>query len=178
MLSWAYIAGFMDGEGSIGICHGLSFTPCIRIAQSGQRGLKLLTEISNWIGEQGIHSSVRSERTKRLPAYIISIQNRDNVAKFINAMMPFLHIKKSECQDALRTMILFPRRTRGKLTPLAKKWHLMNPPTTRKTHCIRGHALTPENVYLHDRNGRVDRGCKQCVAFHGKNNREKKCRQR
>ena len=31
-----------------------------------------------------------------------------------------------------------------------------------RTHCFRGHALTPENTQLQRQQGFISRGCKQC----------------
>ena len=38
-------------------------------------------------------------------------------------------------------------------------------PKRKRTHCYQGHELTPENTYTHirkDRNGDVDRACRNC----------------
>ena len=50
-------------------------------------------------------------------------------------------------------------------------WKVNIPPNSRKTHCLRGHALTPDNIY--DEHGK--RKCRQCRVLR---DRERKARHR
>lgn len=38
----------------------------------------------------------------------------------------------------------------------------------RKTHCVRGHALTPDNVYLCKKRHGVERHCRKCKSIRAK----------
>ncbi len=40
----------------------------------------------------------------------------------------------------------------------------------KKTHCVNGHELTPNNVRLHNYRGGVRKVCKECGRIHSRNN--------
>ncbi len=112
-MNWAYIAGFMDGEGSISFQQSsATFSITATIAQSGTDGKKLLEEIRAFINCHEIRSSILLHRQKKplgkKPMYQLRMAQRESVKRFLLNMMPYLRIKKVKAQDALRTMILFP----------------------------------------------------------------------
>jgi hypothetical protein len=114
-MNWAYIAGFMDGEGSITFRQSTAtFSIEIAIAQSGSRGLELLEEICAFLKSHEIASSVLIHNQKvtlsKKPMYQLRMAKRKSVQKFLTNLMPYLRIKKVKAQDALRTFKLFPPR--------------------------------------------------------------------
>jgi len=121
-LSWQYIAGFTDGEGCIRINsnHRYGCSPKIAIAQSGARGLDVLTKIRLWLLEQDIPSNFDiQEPTKlsKLTLYRLTITKRETATKFLEGVLPYLIVKKVEAEDLLRHLKIFPALPKGgKLT--------------------------------------------------------------
>lgn len=106
MLSWPYVAGFFDGEGSIRIrqmgCEA-------SVSQSRLRGLRLLTEMRCFLALHGIASKVTPHTSDNpFQMYKLTISKRRNVIAFVRNMLPHLHIKKSECEDFVRYWKAFP----------------------------------------------------------------------
>jgi LAGLIDADG-like domain len=110
MINWAYIAGFFDGEGHIR-------QDQLQISQSRDRGLLMLSRVKDWLANEGIHSGVQSNPYIRKGqtdlSHYLYITNRDNIEKFLNGVLPYLEIKRTEAQDTLRYFRLFPRRNKG-----------------------------------------------------------------
>jgi hypothetical protein len=65
-MSWQYIAGFFDGEGSIGVTNGEkrggSGNAKLALHQSDTRGLVLLSEIQEFLFDHGIASRLGEQR--------------------------------------------------------------------------------------------------------------------
>ena len=119
-MTWAYIAGFTDGEGCIGMRQAgeNSFYFPISIAQAGSSGKKVLTEIQNFLESEGITSKVYERRAtlgplSKLTQYSLYLGKRDSVQKFIKGILPFSRTKKLKAQDALRMSVLFPPLPKG-----------------------------------------------------------------
>jgi hypothetical protein len=118
MLNWAYIAGFFDGEGCVNYATSSSVnTHRIRLtfSQAQPRGYKLLGELKEFLESQGCRvaniatSGYIKDKTKQ--GWQLQIAAKDSTKKIMEAMMPYLHIKKLEVQDALRRQKLFPPRS-------------------------------------------------------------------
>jgi hypothetical protein len=119
MLSWQYIAGFFDGEGSVMVSSNTtySFTPHLSVCQSGERGRILLLAIKDFLEREGIKTN-RLYDTSRNPAqdkkwktlYSLRCSESGSVKIMLQKMFPYLHIKKVESQDMLRMLTLFPKR--------------------------------------------------------------------
>lgn len=111
-LTWPYIAGFFDGEGSIRLTMGNGAQNIhIGIHQSQKRGLILLTEIQHFILNYGITSGINkhgNQPTTGHPIYRLYIYNIPSALKFISYVFPYIHIKKLECQDVRRFAYLYP----------------------------------------------------------------------
>lgn len=124
-MSWPYIAGFFDGEGSIGVAaHATGRKAGIYIAQSGRMGQITLIEIQVFLKSQGIDSAVFqtgkagvSKRTK--PSYRLAVNGFTGTTKFLKAVLPYIRIKRSQAQDVLRYNVLFPNLFKS---PLAAAW--------------------------------------------------------
>jgi len=105
MVSWQYIAGFFDGEGSISPKNKrTSF--CIRIAQND---ITVLQRIMEFLNMAGIVSGMEKPNGK---CNSLRITRRDSVTKFLKFVMPFVIVKKLIAQDTLRFLKLFPYMTR------------------------------------------------------------------
>jgi len=116
ILNWAYIAGFLDGEGNIrmpnGSTNGLHgvLSPQITIVQCGLRGLEVITAMNAFLNENGIRASkiIVHRQKPYLDRYNLCINNRAGVGRLLTSVMPYLWVKRVEAQDALRSMKLFP----------------------------------------------------------------------
>jgi hypothetical protein len=118
MINWAYIAGFMDGEGNILIAsnHHYGFSPRITLAQSGDIGVEVLAKIGNWLAIKGIEARIYTEQAKglsKLPTYRLVIGYREGCIAFLVGVLPYLITKRIEAQDLLRHLKLFPKLPRG-----------------------------------------------------------------
>ncbi len=112
MMSWQYIAGFFDGEGNVILFQTTDsprLSPRITITQFKDRGGKLLDEIRAFLADSGIkcNTPYHLNRTGNDDHRLV-ITGRSNVEGFIKGVFPYLHIKKVECQDCLRWLILHP----------------------------------------------------------------------
>lgn len=138
MMSWQYIAGFLDGEGCISICpqsHRPNTTNLqVTINQTGLEGYSVLWEIKQFIAKHGIKSYLRSDRSasRKKPncreMWALSMMSRPHAVPFLRHVLPYLHVKKVKAQDVLRYMAIFPDR-RGyhfrelNATRKAEGWH-------------------------------------------------------
>jgi len=111
-MSWEYLAGFFDGEGSIRVQMGHRATAVhIGIHQSDERGKIVLTEIKQFLCEEGIPSGLQFQRltpNTNKPMYRLYVYNIEAAKKFVEGVMPYLRIKKLECQDIYRFVCIFP----------------------------------------------------------------------
>lgn len=119
-MNWPYIAGFVDGEGSIIMAVG---TGCIRpslfIAQSGDKGKMLLQKISSWMASQGIESHIYfvpscKKELSKLDTYRLNIGGREDVLAALRNIVPHLELKRIAAQDILRFCGLYPSLRKGK----------------------------------------------------------------
>jgi len=112
--SWAYVAGFFDGEGTIIIKRGNTsggYGFHFSIAQSHARGLAVLRRIQAFFASNGIKSAVYTARPDDCNSLYIS--KRSEIEKVLLRLMPYLIVKKTESQDVLRYMKIFPARANG-----------------------------------------------------------------
>lgn len=103
-MSWEYLAGFFDGEGTIRLSNRATHWS---IAQSQDRGRRALEEIQRFLGDQGIPSGIHVKR-RRDGMYTLWISKRASVERIGRATLPYLRIKKVEMQDALRYLTIYP----------------------------------------------------------------------
>jgi intein/homing endonuclease len=130
-VSWPYIAGFFDGEGSLRMPGGYG-SPHINIAQSRKRGLDLLTEIQSFLSTHGIKSNIRRHRTltgNGHEMFYLYMYSQASGVAFLRSVFPYLHIKKLEAQDMLRYFRVFPSWVNGKRVQKRPRT------TTRKVSC-------------------------------------------
>jgi hypothetical protein len=125
-MTWPYIAGFFDGEGSISVVtRRAASTSCITVslAQSSETSHSpdVLTHIGAFLAKQEIRHGIyagkiyegtrltngRTVRTNLTP-WKIQIFNRDGVSRFLSGIRPWLIVKKVKAEDVLRFLYLFP----------------------------------------------------------------------
>jgi hypothetical protein len=128
-MSWKYIAGFFDGEGSISVVtRAATSTSCVTISLGQSSDLEgefpeVLVRISRFLHDCGIRHGVynngglngrvgtlpdgRTITTKRV-GYHLQIPNRAGVETFLRGVRPFLVVKKTKCEDVLRFLKLYP----------------------------------------------------------------------
>ena len=155
---WAYVAGFTDGEGCIGFHSAKGARPNIQITQSGEIGRIVMSRIAEFLGYQGVHSTLHCyasfgggsvSRKRYKDAWFLRIHRKEDAIRFLQLTLPYLQVKHTIAQDILRFFILYP------------DWASV---VRRKTHCVNGHPLTPDNIFSDTLPGRkyIRRRCKVC----------------
>lgn len=110
IVNWASVGGFTEGEGCISQQDTMSWAVWI-----GQANRQVLLNIHEFLRSQGIISIVYDKTCKsRLsndPQHRLRVSaKRENVRKFLEGILPYLEVKRTAAQDALRCMKLFPLR--------------------------------------------------------------------
>lgn len=116
-MTWQYIAGFFDGEGSVLV--PTYQQPRISIAQKRP---EVLIEIQKFLLEHDIRSQIFSVDKIYAGKRKILSQLRVNASKevisFIEGVMPYLIVKKEECVAALIPLKNIKKRTKWRLSEL------------------------------------------------------------
>lgn len=116
-MTWQYIAGFFDGEGSL--CLANRGSNCWR-ARLHQSKTDVLYRMRDFLLLEGINSYVmvvsKQEKignTKYIRNGTVSALNirthRENLIKFLRLILPYLVVKKVLVQDVLRFLKLYPK---------------------------------------------------------------------
>lgn len=123
-MNWSYVAGFFDGEGCIRFEVG-AISPRIRIVQQGKRGKLALQKIQTFLIDEGIQCRVEPNGGgKRETLWCLYFDGREKVTLFGKKALHFLLVKKSEVQDMLRFLKLYPPLNQGKVwSMLCKEAH-------------------------------------------------------
>lgn len=123
-LTWPYIAGFFDGEGSCGL-YGKEGKGLGRVVASiAQRDSRVLDDIRYFLSTYGIACSIRSRITGKLSTNPCTTLTLSEVAavKFLTLIVPYLRVKQTIAQDLIRWKALYPRYTTLARSTLAKDW--------------------------------------------------------
>lgn len=111
MMTWDYIAGFFDGEGHISThARGMMWS----IAQGGSRGRRLLEEIHDFLVAEGFTPTLG--KGNPIPSGTIWqmwICNRKDIVRLYGYLAHRIHIKKTEMQDVVRYIKMYPARNKG-----------------------------------------------------------------
>lgn len=110
-LDWSYVAGFFDGEGYACVRrtkdNGLSFQA--GMAQGGPEGKSVFDDMMTFFAARGIKADVyRHSRSVNKQMWALRIVSRDSLCKFLEAVLPYLRIKKVQSQDILRFFRIYP----------------------------------------------------------------------
>jgi LAGLIDADG-like domain len=110
MMTWAYITGFFDGEGSIATSRkavGGRFR--IQIVQSEKNGGELLlTEIRDFLLARGICSNIHHYHGHKCPMFVLYINQIRSTKNFLLQTFPYLRVKRAMAQDVIRYTTMFP----------------------------------------------------------------------
>ena len=102
-VNWAYVAGFFDGEGSIGVSAAVNNSRTIKVGMS-QKDRTVLDDISNFLCSEGIYAGIYFDGRN----HKLHFANRYAVYKFIMKIQNFSVVKFDSICDAsyfLWTMI-------------------------------------------------------------------------
>jgi hypothetical protein len=117
-VTWAYLAGFTDGDGCIvlEVAKGTYRYARLRWSQKLENA-RVLEEIAAFLRSQGLKVSSRnfSVATKghRYPQCELAITNGDDTRKALEEMLPFLIVKRDRAVQAL-AMAQFVARMKEK----------------------------------------------------------------
>lgn len=106
-VTWAYVAGFTDGEGSIRMQtkqkDNSTWSAFEVILTQKKQNAWVLYEIKDFLDSEGIHSSIYGDGrygTKRNPneQYYLFIRRVKDVYNFIIAVQPYLIVKAADAK--------------------------------------------------------------------------------
>ena len=115
MMNWAYVAGFLDADGSISWSSGKSMCCRIRFHQADRRPLEI---IQSFLNGAGIDTNIvvttelngHPQHKKNLKMHALQLRTyRRNIIPFLRKVMPYLVVKKVTAQDVLRFFGLYPK---------------------------------------------------------------------
>lgn len=114
----AWVAGFVDGEGSVAIPNGKNtLSPRISIPQSGDIGKAALNAIADWVASAGFPRptvyTVAQAKTvgviiQRKQMWTLHVANRSTALWMLEKMLPYLRIKRVAALDAIRFCKIYP----------------------------------------------------------------------
>lgn len=107
MVNWAYVAGFFDGEGNINVAkHRISIY---------QNDIRPLNAIKEFFAKNGIVTYVYTRPTPRRTNFdvkdtcsVLRFCGQPDVKKFLRGVLPYLIVKKQDCEDTLRFLTIYP----------------------------------------------------------------------
>lgn len=109
-MNWAYVAGFFDGEGSVGM-HSKptdGYQSYRLFVQIAQKSTGVLHQIQAFLAAQGIGAGTFVHRPSRTHQLTLT---GDSAFNFLSGVLPYLVVKKTITQDAVRLRRLFPPLT-------------------------------------------------------------------
>src|SRR6267154_6670087 len=128
-MDWSYAAGFIDGEGTIGLAMDArsklnTCLPYIGITQADKyRGFRAIHELALLMESEGIKTYVytvdhRGRATTKGSPYQrnyrtmkLTIRSYDNIIRVLRKLLPYLVVRKNPAEDMIRFLTLFPPRT-------------------------------------------------------------------
>lgn len=97
----AYIAGCIDGDGHIGISSHGQYSPCIQLVGQSK---ELMDYIQKCFG--GTYSNKNKNRPDKEPFYEWNMYGRTAQIEFVESILPYLVIKKSQAKILLEFMLI------------------------------------------------------------------------
>jgi len=113
-VTWAYLAGFFDGEGSLGCSQtrgGRIGSFRVTVAQSGREGLDVLSRARDFLAAEGVDAYVYSRKATGMgkrPMHYLCISAFHSLRRFLRGILPYVVVKRVNCQDTMRYLIMFP----------------------------------------------------------------------
>lgn len=116
IMSWDYVAGFTDGEGSIGFVRGGRngmYTPP-RITW-GQKDRATLEAVKDFLVVEGFHPNFyyippNAKANRPNGIYMMNLQRRDEIKRFCEEIQPRVILKFAACTNVLQWLEAHPRR--------------------------------------------------------------------
>ena len=114
LMSWKYIAGFVDGEGCISVrkydnrkykskgkhkSHG--FRGEIQFGQS-QKQDKVMYVISEFLTEKEVQHTFYADNRKKCPMTIIKMGNKKHLIKILKKIMPYIIVKHLQATKLMK----------------------------------------------------------------------------
>jgi len=96
-MTWEYIAGFFDGEGTVGM-RSRNRTR-IEMCQSKKQG-DVLYQIQEFLRINGIQSTIVQAEGANSPILRLQMYHSNNIYKFLVKVCPHLIVKKDKAEDA------------------------------------------------------------------------------
>lgn len=163
-MNWAYIAGFFDGEGNVGMPLGYN-SVLLNLTQAGDRGEETLIEIAEFLSKYNIRAKVRPRPKiiNRQQCYMLWVTPTTAIP-FLERVLPYLRIKRTISQDVIRARTLFPSLTNSPQGLLFRREHVEKINASRRTLvCPRGHVkfVGPKRSW-----------CRECLKQYYKNKKE------
>jgi len=119
MISWEYIAGFFDGEGTIG--HTSRYAYKVSFSQST---MPVLEAIKEFLGGYSIYTwcaTYKNKNRKYNESYQLQFSASSGVKLFLEGILPYTIVKRMEVLEALNTIKdVRPRVDYDKLKPAIK----------------------------------------------------------
>uniref|UniRef100_A0A6M3XPE8 Putative homing endonuclease n=1 Tax=viral metagenome TaxID=1070528 RepID=A0A6M3XPE8_9ZZZZ len=115
----SYLAGIIDGEGSIGICrrlrrNSIEYRCRMRITNTSEELMNFLEEKFK---EQGYYIKIKRSRDyRRKPIYEFELGDRLTI-KFLTEVLPYLIIKKKQAENAIKLKETYNGYVRHKSIP-------------------------------------------------------------
>jgi len=111
-ISWQYIAGFVDGEGSFYTTgKGSRVRASFQIAQTEEHVL-VLDKIADFLIKKNIDYSFQyyAQRGSTKPYYVVAINAQDSLKKFIEGIFDYLIIKRADAEASLEFLAVKKRQ--------------------------------------------------------------------
>jgi hypothetical protein len=119
-VDWGYVAGILDGEGTVAFNHPgtrVGFSVRISIAQSGNIGRTMLQLVNDFLHRQiGVSGEIYSRKNPvagNKDIHALYFFKREEVKDLLSKLMPYLIIKKVVAQDSLRMLKLYRKLDRS-----------------------------------------------------------------
>ena len=115
-LSWEYVAGFVDGEGSITLqmqknASGRHCRPILRIGNTNAHVLQLIRDFLGC----GCINTMRRESKRWKPSWVLTIAGRKKLLPILISLRPYLVVKVAQADEVIAFM--------EEMTPTKGKWY-------------------------------------------------------
>ena len=121
-MNWKYIAGFFDGEGSVGWYGKDNKNPRITISQKND---KVLFKIKEFLLKEKIRSGIANKDSKEIVTQLF-ITRRKDVESFLKNIIPHLIVKKRGAERVLDLVLKTNYKTRYSIEEEEKIMNMRN----------------------------------------------------
>jgi hypothetical protein len=97
-VSWAYVAGFFDGEGCVGAPSSRTGVH-VSVVQKSPR---VLEEIAAFLESHGVTTSYHRNRSHPARMYSLHASSHEGARAWLEGMLPYLIVKRQCAEDAIQ----------------------------------------------------------------------------